>query len=67
VCPEIISGSSRPAWKLGAGDSKILYQIKHAELQGKWGYKLHGKAGLASSTQPINFRLTSTNIAMQLD
>jgi hypothetical protein len=59
---------ARPACKLAVGTSRmILYQIRHDELRGKWGYKLHAKAGFARSTQPMNIKLTTTNSPMQLD
>ena len=61
----IFSESARPAWMLAAGISKILYQIRHVELQGKWGYKLHAKTRFLCSTQPINLKLTTTNSPMQ--
>jgi hypothetical protein len=59
---------ARPACKPAVGTSRmILYQIRHDALRGKWGYKLHAKAGFARSTQPMNIKLRTTNSPMQLD
>lgn len=67
VCRQIFSESERSAWKLEVGISRILYQTRHDEPRGKWGYKLHAKAGFAGSTQPMNIKLTTTNSPKQLD